>query len=343
MSALQGRLPWAAGRARTRVAAATMMQRQGAVIALALLLLFGSLRYDGFLTEQNLLSVLGSNATIGLLALGMAFVIMSGGIDLSVGSVLALGSVVSAHASGAGVLGGLAAGVAAGAAIGLLNGVLIAKLDIQPFVVTLATLLGARGLALTFADNRSVDVSFEAGFTALGEARFLGLTYTVWILLAAFAAGAVVLRWTRFGRHVLAVGGNEEASQLMALPVARIKIAVYVLSGALAGLAGVLLSAQNYAGQPAAGVGYELAAIAAVVVGGTLLTGGSGSIVTSFVGFLLFALVFNVLNFESGKGVISLSSYWQSVIRGAFLLVVVVLQARLLAHAREGPERKAEQ
>jgi len=322
------------GLARTRLGTAAVLQRQGALIALVVLIVFASLRYDGFATEQNFLSVLTSNATIGLLSLGMAFVIMTGGIDLSVGSVLALGSVVSAQASGAGVLGALAAGVGVGAAVGLFNGLVITRLGIQPFVVTLATLLGARGLALTLADNRSVDVNFDAGFTQLGEGLFLGWQWPMWILLACFAVGAVVLRFTPFGRHVLAIGGNEEAARLMAVRVDRIKVAVYVLSGALAGLAGTLLSALNYAGQPTAGVGYELAAIAAVVVGGTLLTGGVGSILTTFVGFLLFALVFNILNFENGEGFISLSSYWQTVIRGLFLLVVVVLQARLLARAR---------
>ena len=323
-------------RGGSRARAATLLQRQGALIALVALVVFASLRYDGFLTSQNILSVLATNAGVGLLSLGMAFVIMSGGIDLSVDSVLALGSVVAANASAGGIFAALAAGIAAGAAVGLFNGVVITRLGIQPFIVTLATLLGARGLALTLADNRSVDIDFESGFNLLGEGTILGATYPVWILLGAFAVGVVVLRFAPFGRHVLAVGGNEEAARMMGLRVDRVKVAVYVLSGALAGLAGVLLASQNYAGQPTAAVGYELSAIAAVVVGGTLLTGGMGSVATTFVGVLLLGLVFNILNFENGQGVFSLSAYWQSVIRGAFLLVVVVLQARLLNRARAG-------
>ena len=323
----------ALGRGSGGARMATLLQRQGALIALAVLVVFASLRYEGFLTSQNILSVLATNATIGLIALGMAFVIMSGGIDLSVGSVLALGSVVAAKASGGGVLAGLAAGVAAGAAVGLFNGLAITGLRIQPFIVTLATLLGARGLALTLADNRSVDINFDAGFNLLGEGAILGVIYPIWILVLAFAIGVVVLRLVPFGRHVLAVGGNEEAARMMGLRVDRVKVAVYVLSGALAGLAGVLLAAQNYAGQPTAAVGYELSAIAAVVVGGTLLTGGMGSIATTFVGVLLLGLVFNILNFENGQGLISLSAYWQSVVRGAFLLLVVVLQARLVTRS----------
>jgi ribose transport system permease protein len=321
---------------RERTGAGLVLQRQGALIALLLLTVFGALRYDGFFTGQNLENVLTANATIGLVSLGMAFVIMTGGIDLSVGSVIALGSVMAAKASSGGVLGALAAGVGVGAAVGLFNGLVITKLRIQPFIVTLAMLLGARGLALTISNARSVDVNFDHGFTALGEGRLFGVLYPVYILVGAFAIGAVVLKWGRFGRHVLAVGGNEEATRMMGLPVDRIKLAVYVLSGALAGLAGTLLAALNYAGQPTAALGYELSAIAAVVVGGTMLTGGMGSVVATFMGFLLLALVFNVLNFENGEGLISLSSYWQTVIRGAFLLVVVVLQARLIAHTSPG-------
>jgi ribose transport system permease protein len=149
------------------------------------------------------------------------------------------------------------------------------------------------------------------------------------ILVVAFLIGALVLNYTRFGRHVLAVGGNEEAARLMGLPVDRIKIAVYALSGGLAGLAGVILASQFGAGQPTEGLGWELSAIASVVVGGTLLTGGLGSVGATLAGVLLLGLIFNILNFENGRGVISLSAYWQSVIRGGFLLVVVILQNQL--------------
>jgi ribose transport system permease protein len=144
-----------------------------------------------------------------------------------------------------------------------------------------------------------------------------------------------VLNHSAYGRHILAVGGNEEAARLMGLPVDRIKIAVYTLSGALAGLAGVILAAQFGAGQPAEGVGWELSTIAAVVVGGTLLTGGMGTVGATLAGTLLLGLIFNILNFENGQGMISLSVFWQSVIRGAFLLVVVLLQNRLM-HRRAG-------
>jgi ribose/xylose/arabinose/galactoside ABC-type transport system permease subunit len=236
--------------------------------------------------------------------------------------------VVTALLSPNGAGPAVAAAVAVGLLLGLINGAIIARLGILPFIVTLAMLLAARGLALIFANNASVGVTVSPGLTWLGQGDIAGAPVPAMIMAVAFALGALTLRFTRFGRHVLAVGGNEEAARLMGLPVARIKLAVYALSGALSGLAGALLAAQFNTGQPTEGVGWELSAIASVVVGGTLLTGGMGSVGASLAGVLLLGLIFNVLNFENGRGVISLSVYWQSVIRGAFLLVVVLLQNR---------------
>ena len=310
--------------------AASLLQQQGVLIALALLVLFGTLRYDNFLSTYNISNVLRFNSMFGLIALGMTFVIITGGIDLSVGAIAALASVVTALLSPNGAAPAVAAAVGVGLLLGLINGAIIARLGILPFIVTLAMLLAARGLALIFANNASVGVTVNPGLTWLGQGDIAGAPVPAVIMAVAFALGAVTLRFTRFGRHVLAVGGNEEAARLMGLPVARIKLAVYAMSGALAGLAGVLLAAQFNTGQPTEGVGWELSAIASVVVGGTLLTGGMGSVGASLAGVLLLGLIFNVLNFENGRGVISLSVYWQSVIRGAFLLIVVLLQNRLL-------------
>lgn len=302
------------------------LARQGALIALLLLVLFGAMRYDGFLGAYNITELLRYNAMFGLVALGMTFVIMTGGIDLSVGSVAALASVVAALLSPYGVPVAVLAAVLVGLALGLVNGSIIAYLDIPPFITTLAMLLGARGLALLLSNNTSI---FAAPFIPIGLQTVLGLPVAVVVLIVAYLGGMLVQSYTRFGRHVLAVGGNEDATRLMGLPVDRIKLAVYGLSGALAGAAGVLLAIYSSTGVPTEGVGWELSAIAAVVVGGTLLTGGVGSVGTTLVGVLLLGLIFNLLNFESGKGVISLSPYWQSVIRGGFLLVVVILQSRL--------------
>jgi ribose transport system permease protein len=192
-------------------------------------------------------------------------------------------------------------------------------------------MLAASGCALLLADNQSVSVSYETGFVELGQGDFLGFPIPAWIAGAAFLIGSIALNLTAWGRTVLAIGGNEDATRMMGLAADRVKASVYLLSGGLAGLAGVILAAQFGAGQPIEGVGWELFAIAAVVVGGTLLTGGVGSVGATLAGVLLLGLIFNILNFENGLGWISLSAYWQSVIRGAFLLLVVVIQARLVA------------
>jgi ribose transport system permease protein len=261
---------------------------------------------------------------------------MTGGIDLSVGSVAALGSVVAAYASPYGLVPGLVAGMSAGLIAGTLNGLIITRLKIMPFIATLAMMLAASGTALLLARNQSIAVSYETAFTELGQGNLVGLPIPALIASLAYVLGSVVLNLTRTGRAVLAIGGSEDASRMMGLPVERITFLVYLASGGLAGLAGVILAAQFGAGQPIEGVGWELFAIAAVVVGGTLLTGGAGSVVTTLAGVLLLGVVFNILNFENGKGWISLSAYWQSVIRGLFLLAVVLLQAHL-THRATGP------
>jgi galactofuranose transport system permease protein len=308
--------------------------QNGVFVALAAIILFGWLRYDNFLGSFNILSVLRYNSMFALVALGMCFVIMAGGIDLSVGSTAALGSVVAAYASPYGVLPGLFAGLAAGSIVGIINAFVVTRMNIMPFIATLATMLAASGSALLLAGNQSVSVSYESGFTELGQGNLLGFPIPGWIAIYAYLLGSLVLNFTSAGRTVLAIGGNEDAARMMGLPADRVKAGTYVVSGALAGLAGVILAAQFGAGQPIEGVGWELFAIASVVVGGTLLTGGVGSVATTMAGALLLGVIFTVLNFENGKGWISLSAYWQSVIRGLFLLAVVLLQRWLAESAK---------
>lgn len=300
----------------------------GVLIALALLILFGYLRYDRFLSLYNVMTVLSYNSMFALIALGMCFVIMTGGIDLSVGSVAALGSVAAALASPYGPAAGLAAGIAVGLAAGLINALLITRLNLMPFIATLATMLAARGCALLLAGNQTVG-AYDRSFAVIGQGKLWILPIPALIAAGAYILGSIVLNLTGTGRTMLAIGGGEDAARLMGLRADRVKVIVYVASGALAGLAGAILAAQTGAGQPIEGIGWELFAIAAVVVGGTLLTGGSGSVVTTLAGVLLLGVLFNILNFENGMGWISLSAYWQSVIRGAFLLGVVLIQARL--------------
>ena len=300
------------------------------LLALVALLVLGVLRYDHFASAYNINSFWRYNSMFALISVGMAFVIITGGIDLSVGTVAALASVVAALASPHGGLVAVLAGAGAGLAIGVLNGLVITRMRILPFIVTLATSLGAHGLALLLGHNDAVSIAPTSSFGNFGQGDLWGLPIPGIVAAVAAVLGWLALRSTRFGRHALAIGGSEEASRLMGLNVDRTLVMVYALSGLLAGIAGAILAAQFGAGQPNEGVGWELFAISAVVLGGSLLTGGQGSIAMTIAGVALLGLVFNLLNFENGLGFISLSAYWQSVIRGVFLLLVIVLQARVL-------------
>ncbi|QSN65024.1 ABC transporter permease [Caballeronia sp. M1242] len=300
------------------------------LIALVALLVLGVVRYEHFASAYNVTSFWRYNSMFALISIGMAFVIITGGIDLSVGAVAALASVVAALASPHGGVAGVLAGAFAGLAVGVLNGIVITHMRILPFIVTLATSLGAHGLALLLGHNDAVAISSDTNFAAFGQGDLFGLPIPGIVSLVAAVLAWIALRSSRFGRHALAIGGSEEASRLMGLNVDRTLVAVYALSGLLAGIAGAILAAQFGAGQPNEGVGWELFAISAVVLGGTRLTGGEGSIAMTIAGVALLGLVFNLLNFENGLGYISLSAYWQSVIRGLFLLLVIVLQARVL-------------
>jgi len=305
--------------------AASRLQQQGALIALIVLILAGWWRYgdDGFVSTYNVASALRYNAMFALIALGMTFVIMTGGIDLSVGGVVVLCSILAALWSPLGLWPATLGAVAGGIIVGFINGGLVAWFGIQPFIVTLATLLAARGLSLLLADNASVSVDFESSFLQL-DRDVGGVPMAVVIAALAYLMGSIVLNLTRFGRHILAIGGSEEAARLAGLPVPRTLLCVYAVSGGLAGLTGAILAAQTFTGNPTEAVGWELSAIAAVVVGGTLLTGGVGSVWTTLVGVLLLGLIINMLNFEN------IDPYWQTMIRGLFLLVVIILQRRLV-------------
>lgn len=305
----------------------------GVWIALAALIVFGLVRYENFGSAYNIVSFLNYNSMFIVISIGMCFVIMTGGIDLSVGSVAAFASVVAAYLSPHGIEVALPGGVAAGIGFGAVNAFCIIAMRIPPFIATLATMLAAKGAALVISGAQTISVDWGSNFTKLGmEKAFDVLPWTIVIVALVAVALWAVLEHTALGRTVLAVGGSEDASTLMGLRVNRAKAFVYLLSGGCAGLAGVFLASGFGAGQPLEGIGWELSAIAAVVVGGTLLTGGLGSVPATVAGALLLGLVFNILNFENGKGTISLSAYWQMVIRGGFLFAVILLQTRIGGH-----------
>jgi ribose transport system permease protein len=227
--------------------------------------------------------------------------------------------------AGEGSLAAILAALTVTTALGVVNGLLITKARIQPFIVTLAMLIAARGAALAVTAEQSISVPVDAvGLTWLGRGAIGPVPVPIVLLVLAYLVGGVVLRFTRFGRYVFATGDNEEAARLMGLGVDSVVIATYALSGFLAGIAGVVLAGRLGAGQPVAGTGWELDAIAAVVVGGTLLTGGQGGAGSTLIGVLLLGVIFNLFNLEG-----TISPWWQWVLRGSFLLGVVVVQSRL--------------
>ncbi len=254
-----------------------------------------------FGSVDNLRDVALQSSFLAVIALGMTFVIITGGIDLSVGSVYALGGVLAAYGTRYGFLVGLLLPLVVCGLIGLVNGLLVARGGLPPFIVTLASLLFARGLLLALtSEGASTYTIDDPAFLALGRSAVLGVGTPVWIAVVLLALGGLVLHRTRFGQTVFADGGAENSALLMGLPVARAKLVVYTA---------------------VIGVGTELDAIAAVVIGGTLLTGGAGTVLGTAVGVLLRNVISNIINQVGG-----LDSNIQSVISGAFLLVVVVLQ-----------------
>jgi simple sugar transport system permease protein len=304
-----------------------------AAIAILVLLLAGAesfLRGD-FITPRNLSALLLDNAYLLILAVGMTFVILTGGIDLSVGSVMAFTGIFGAQLLASGMPVSLAVPVmlAGGAAIGLLIGVLVQYFNVQPFIASLAGLFLGRGLAFVVSLS-SIKVE-ESAVLWLQQNRIrLGdwyLTPTGILALLVVAAAAFVLHLTRFGRTVYAIGGNEQSARLMGLDVARTKIAVYVISGSCGGLAGLVLTAYSGAGYPRNGIGTELDAIAAVVIGGTLLAGGRGYVLGSLIGVLVFGTIKTIISFMGAE------QSWMQIIIGALLLLFIVIQRVIVARA----------
>ncbi len=295
---------------------------RGALIALAVLFCLAAARYEVFLLPENLLNILRQNSMLGLVALGMTFVILTGGIDLSAGALVAAAGIA------AGFLSRYGAGVATLGAIvftcliGATNGVLITRGRIPPFIATLCMTIALRGVALAVSAEEAIRISRSAtGFNWLGRGRLGPIPVPVAAFALALAASWLILMHTSFGRRVYAVGDNAEAARIMGSNESSVLIPVYAISGLLAGTAGVILASRLGMGHPAAGTGWELDAIAAVVVGGTLLTGGSGGVGSTVIGVLLLGILFNVFNLEG-----TISSWWQWVLRGLFLLAVAVLQ-----------------
>ena len=300
----------------------------GTFVVLALMLVVGGTRYENFLTPAVVSNLFINNAHLIVLAVGLTFVILTGGIDLSVGAVLALSTVITAALLQAGlppaVVIPLAVGT--GTVIGLAHGVMVHYFQVQPFVATLAGMFFARGLCFLIApesiaiDNASF-VELATWVQIFGEWR---MSSSVLIALIVLGLAFLVLHFTRFGRTVYAIGGGEQSALLMGLPVARTKVLAYVVSGTCAGLGGLLFAMYSRSGYSLTGVAMELDAIAAVVIGGTLLTGGTGFVLGSVLGVLVLGLIQTIITFEG-----TLSSWWTRIVIGVLLLVFVLLQRAL--------------
>ena len=279
-----------------------------------------------FLTVSNLLNVLEQTSINAVIAVGMTFVILSAGIDLSVGSVLALAGVVMAtllHQDWP-VMAAIAAGLAMGFGFGALNGVAIAWGRLPPFIATLGMMSIARGCALLFTEGRPVS-GFDETFRSLATARILGIPAPVVVTAAVYLVARFVLTSTRFGRYVYAMGGNEEATRLSGVNVRFHKMLVYGVSGLTSGIAAVLLTARLNSAQPIAGIMYELDAIAAVVIGGTSLAGGEGGVGGTLIGALIMGVLRNGLN------LLGVSSFLQQVVIGLVIVFAVLLDTVLKA------------
>lgn len=289
---------------------------------LSLIVLFVALSIASpyFLTANNLASVARQTAVFNTMALGMTIVIVSGGIDLSVGSILGLSGLIGTMALERGYpIGiGVLIGVAAGTLCGFSNGLMVTRLRIPPFVVTLGTLGIFRGLALIFSNGLPVH-KIPAGFSFLGEGNLAGVPFVVWMLVICAVAVHVVLEHTRLGRYAFAIGSNRVASVYAGIPVSFHVTSVYAIGGALTGLAGMIEASRLMTGQPTAGQGYELQAIAAVVIGGGSLNGGEGSVVGTLIGAFIMGLLSN------GADLLNISNYWQQVIIGSVIILAVTL------------------
>lgn len=304
-------------------------QKYGILLALLITCVFLSISNEYFLTPRNILNVLRQTSINGILAIGMTFVILTRGIDLSVGSIVALAGVISASlattSATAMVAGGpypaliaLAVGVLVGAGSGVVSGIVVSRFSVPAFVATLGMLSAARGLTLLYAGGRPVP-ALTPEFRWIGTGNILGIPMPVVIFVIVFLVALWVLSSTRFGRHIYAAGGNPHAAKVSGVNVGRIHIYVYVISGALAGLAGMILAARTGSALTQAGIAYELDAIAAVVIGGTSLSGGVGRVTGTLIGALLIGVVNN------GLDLLGVESYYQQVIKGVLIVAAVML------------------
>ncbi|EOD9418461.1 ribose ABC transporter permease [Vibrio campbellii] len=297
---------------------------QKSLIALIFLIVVVSFLNPNFFTVDNILNILRQTSVNAIIAVGMTLVILTAGIDLSVGSVLALCGAFAASmiALEVPVLIAVPTALFAGAALGAISGIIIAKGKVQAFIATLVTMTLLRGVTMVYTDGRPISTGFTDtadAFAWFGTGYALGIPVPVWLMVIVFAAALYLLNHTRFGRYVYALGGNESATRLSGINVDRVKIGVYAICGMLAALAGIIVTSRLSSAQPTAGMGYELDAIAAVVLGGTSLMGGKGRIMGTLIGALIIGFLNNALN------LLDVSSYYQMIAKAVVILLAVLV------------------
>src|SRR3990170_2459823 len=304
------------------------LRKYGVLIALVIICIVLTILSPNFLTVQNILIVLRQISINGILAIGVTFVILAGGIDLSLGSVVALTGVVAAiFAQDASytVTVALSMGILSGLGIGAINGLIITKGNTVPFVVTLGMMTVARGLALVISDGRPIS-NLSESFNFIGGGNLLGLPLPILIFTIVIILSILILNHTKIGRYIYAVGGNENAAKASGINIHLVKTFTYIVCSGLAGLAGIILASRITTGQPNAGIAYELDAIAAVVIGGTSLSGGIGKITGTVIG----ALIIGVIN--NGLDLLNVSSYYQQIIKGIIIISAILIDRKNSQH-----------
>jgi ribose transport system permease protein len=303
------------------------LRRFQSVFGLLFFIIVISLLSDRFLTGSNIFNVLRQTSVNAIIAAGMTFVILTGGIDLSVGSTFAFSGAIGAYLIGSGqpfmvaVVGALTIGLL----IGMANGFIIAHWNLQPFIVTLATMTIFRGATLVFTDGKPIGTGFEGSaalFAKIGGGYTFGIPNPILIMIVLFGLAYYILKHMSMGRYIYATGGNQEATKLSGVSIKKVKVFVYGMSGLFAAISGMIITSRLSSAQPTAGTGYELDAIAAVVLGGTSLAGGVGSILGTVIGALIIGILNNALN------LLDVSSYYQQLAKGLVILIAVLLDRK---------------
>ncbi|GMA41714.1 ribose import permease protein RbsC [Mobilicoccus caccae] len=303
-------------------------------ILIGFVVLLAFLTGGSFLQTRNLLNVIVQVAPIGIIAFGMTFIIITNGIDLSVGSTVALSAVIACSLAqivtptsmypnmpALPIILPVLVGILVGAATGFVNGFLVSFFKIAPFIATLGMMTAARGLALIYTDGRPIS-GLAPGYNAIGQGSILGIPVPVILLVLCAILAHILLNYTRFGRHTYAIGGNEQAAHVSGINIARVRLWIFTFTGALAGLAGIILSARIGSGNPQLGNMMELDVITATVIGGTSFNGGVGTIWGTIVG----ALIIGVIN--NGMDLLNVSPFWQLVVKGAIIVVAIIIDER---------------